>query len=77
MRNVYDPEWHCKIDEGMSGLSHARFSPNSTNLITLSEFSVRMTVWSLTDLKQKPRFILNPKFNKKGLDFFGNYMCLI
>ncbi len=48
VRNIYDPDWHCKIDEGLSGLSFARFAPNSVNLITLAEFGVRLTVWNLT-----------------------------
>lgn len=77
VRNIYDPEWHCKIDEGLSGLATARFAPNSLNLITLSEFNVRATIWSLTSQKQKPLYILNPKFSSKGLDFIGNTMALV
>lgn len=77
MRNIYDPEWHCKIDEGLSGLAFARFAPNSVNLITLSEFNVRLTIWSLTSQKQKPLYILNPKFSNKGFDFIGSTMCLV
>lgn len=77
MRNIYDPEWHCKVDEGLSGLSFARFAPNSVNLITLSEFSVRLTVWNLTSKKQQPLHIMNPKYSSKGIDFIGKSMCLI
>jgi hypothetical protein len=51
VRNIYDPEWHCKVDEGLSGLSHAYFAPTSLYLITLSEFNVRVTIWSLQDQK--------------------------
>ena len=51
MRNIYDPEWHCKIDEGMSGLEYARFSPDSNHVLTVSEFKVRLTIWEITKKK--------------------------
>lgn len=22
VKNLHDPDWHCKIDEGMAGLTH-------------------------------------------------------
>ena len=47
VRNVYDPEWTCKIDEGMAGLLSAIWTPDSRFILTVSEFKLRMTVWDL------------------------------
>lgn len=47
VRNVYDPEWNCKIDEGMAGLLSAIWTPDSRFILTVSEFKLRMTVWDL------------------------------
>jgi WD40 repeat protein len=47
VRNVYDPEWSCKIDEGMAGLLAAIWTPDSRFVLTVSEFKLRMTVWDL------------------------------
>lgn len=78
VRNIYEPDWHCKIDEGLSGISSAVFSPDSLYLLTFSEFNVRVTIWNLTQKQGKPLYILNPKFNgKKGIDFSGSTMCLV
>ena len=49
VRNIYEPDWNCKIDEGLSGLSQAVFSPDSLYLLTFAEFNVRVTIWNLTD----------------------------
>jgi len=48
VRSIYDPEWYCKIDEGMSGLEYARFAPDSNHILTVSEFNVRLTIWSIS-----------------------------
>jgi WD40 repeat protein len=47
VRNVYDPEWTCKIDEGMAGLLSAIWTPDSRFILTVSEFKLRMTIWDL------------------------------
>jgi WD40 repeat protein len=47
VRNVYDPEWSCKIDEGMAGLLSAIWTPDSRFILTVSEFKLRMTIWDL------------------------------
>jgi len=57
VRSIYDPEWHCKIDEGLSGLEHARFSPDSNHVLTVSEFNVRLTIWDISQKKQKLKYI--------------------
>ena len=49
VRNVQDPTWNCKVDEGISGLSLCQFASTSKHVITISETRLRLTVWSLTD----------------------------
>ena len=69
VRNVYDPEWSCKIDEGIAGLLSARWTPDSRFVLTVSEFKLRMTIWDLKltkNQKQKPLYIDNPKFENQG-----------
>eukprot|EP00118_Oscarella_pearsei_P013053 m.100881 g.100881 ORF g.100881 m.100881 type:complete len:65 (+) comp37100_c0_seq15:49-243(+) len=34
------PDWRCKIDEGSSGLTAAKWSPNSRHILTTAEFNV-------------------------------------
>ena len=80
VRNVYDPEWSCKIDEGIAGLLSARWTPDSRFVLTVSEFKLRMTIWDLKltkNQKQKPLYIDNPKFENQGVDFSGNSMACV
>jgi len=49
VKSVHDPEWNCKIDEGMAGLAYCRWAPTSRHVISVSDFKLRMTVWSLAD----------------------------
>jgi hypothetical protein len=37
---VDDPDWVCKIDEGLAGLCHAWWSPDSRHIITATDFQV-------------------------------------
>ena len=39
--------WKAKISEGMAGVSDIRWAPDSRHIISLAEFSVKLTVWSL------------------------------
>jgi WD40 repeat protein len=65
--SVKDEQWTCKIDEGPAGCVHARWSPSGTHVISVAEFHVRMSVWSLVD--KSCIYIKAPKFDNKGLDF--------
>ena len=47
--SLHDPDWSCKIDEGVAGLTHAMWSPDSRHILTTTEFKVRTTIWSLTN----------------------------
>ena len=69
-KSLVDNEWNCKIDEGLAGLAHCRFGATNTHILTVSEFKLRLTVWSLLD--KTVQFIKNPKHESKGLDFSQN-----
>lgn len=51
-------------------MSYARWAPDSRRIITISEFNIRMTVWSLID--RSTAYINFPKFNDKGISFTSN-----
>lgn len=74
--SVSAKEWHCKIDEGPVGLSHARFSPDGRHVLATADFRLRITIWSLCD--RSVYYIRYPKHVKKGLDFTpdGTMMAL-
>ena len=65
--SVSDTSWSCKIDEGVAGLSYARWTPDSRHVITVSDFCVRLTVWSL--INRSRTFIKFPKLASQGCSF--------
>jgi hypothetical protein len=66
-KSVHDPEWTCRIDEGLAGLAHCRWAPTSRHILTVSEFRLRLSVWSLID--QSVQYIPYPKNDSTGIDF--------
>jgi len=77
VKNVSDDDWNCRIDEGTAGLSGIRWAPDSRHVMTISNFQLRLTIWSLTD--KSSSYIKNPKFSgDRGLAFSPNreYMAL-
>ena len=68
VKSLHDADFHCKIDEGIAGLAHARWGPNNNSVITVSDFKVRLTVWNLSD--KSVQFIRSPKHDdNRGLAF--------
>jgi hypothetical protein len=51
-------------------MSYARFSPDSRRVLTISEFNVRLTIWSLID--RSTCYISYPKYADKGLSYTSN-----
>jgi hypothetical protein len=49
VRSMEEPDWNCKIDEGLAGMVNCLWAPTSRHVITISEFNVRLTVWSMID----------------------------
>ena len=57
--SIDDPDWTCRINEGIAGLVSARWSPDGRHILTTSDFSLHLTVWSLLD--RSTTYIKNPK----------------
>jgi len=70
VKSIEDTEWNCKIDEGIAGLMYARWVPDSRQIITVSDFQLRLTIWSLVD--ESVSYIKNPKHHDKGISFTSN-----
>jgi len=49
VKSMSDPNWDCKIDEGMAGLAFTRWGPSARHILTVSDFKLRLTIWSLSD----------------------------
>jgi WD40 repeat protein len=75
-KSLVDNEWNCKIDQGMAGLAFCRWAPDSKHVITVSDFNIRMTVWSLEN--KSLQYIKNPKHADRGICFSksGKLMAL-
>lgn len=68
--SISDIKWEAKIEEGLAGLTNAFWSPDNKHIITISEFEIRLTIWSLIDGKAK--YIKYPKYNNLGIKFSKN-----
>ncbi|POM78250.1 YVTN repeat-like/Quino protein amine dehydrogenase [Phytophthora palmivora] len=68
---VQDASWSCKICEGVAGLVHARWTPDARHVVTVSDFQLHATVWSLADPTVRSS-IRSPKLAADGLSFSGN-----
>eukprot|EP01083_Nonionella_stella_P102232 290652_1 len=68
--SISDIKWEAKIEEGLAGLTNAFWSPDNKHIITVSEFEIRLTIWSLIDGKAK--YIKYPKHNSLGIKFSHN-----
>ena len=61
---VHNASWQCRINEGLSGLVDACWSPSSREILTFSDFQLHATVWSLVD---RSSFVVkNPKHGSVG-----------
>ena len=71
VKSLHDPEWQCKIDEGVAGLAFCQWGPGASHVMTVSEFKVRLSVWCLAD--KSVQFIRSPKFDDgRGVAFSPN-----
>lgn len=75
--SLTDSDWTCKIDEGLAGLAHAAFSPDSRHILTTTDYNLRTTIWSL--VKKSVYYIKFPKFAGKGCEFSvdGKYFAVL
>lgn len=74
--SVVEPEWTCKIDEGIAGVEAARWTPDGLHILLVAEFQIRITIWSLTD--KTFLYLSGPKHAVKGIQFSpdGKYMAV-
>ena len=49
VKSMVDPDWQGKIDEGLAGMANCMWAPTSRHIMTVSDFNLRLTVWSLVD----------------------------
>lgn len=54
----------------MAGLQHCRWAPTNRHILTVSDYKVRLTVWSLSD--KSVQYISNPKQDNRAIDFSPN-----
>ncbi|KAG7378232.1 WD repeat-containing protein wrap73 [Phytophthora pseudosyringae] len=69
--SVQDASWSCKISEGVAGLVHARWTPDARHVVTVADFQLHATVWSLSDPTARC-VIRGPKLAADGLSFSAN-----
>jgi hypothetical protein len=63
--SLLDHSWHCRINEGdMAGMIFATWSPDSRHIVTVSDFSLHLTIWSL--VTNKSYSIKSPKSSAGG-----------
>lgn len=70
VKSLDNPDWICKIDEGVAGMSFCRWSPDSRRILSICDFNLRLTIWSLID--KSTNFINYPKYPDKALAFTSN-----
>lgn len=70
IKAIANSEWTCTINESMSGVSYARWTPDSRKVLIINDFNVRMSIWSLVD--KSTVYINGPKFGDKGIAFSSN-----
>jgi hypothetical protein len=51
-------------------MSFARWSPDSRRVLTICDFNIRLTIWSLID--RSTNYINYPKYSDKGLSYTSN-----
>ena len=68
------PEWNCKIDEGSSRLIACYWSADSRHILTMSDFRLRLTLWSLVN--KTVSYIKYPKLTQGGLEFSPDGHCM-
>lgn len=57
--SIADPEWKCRINESAAGFVYASWVPDSRHIVSISDFQVHLTVWSLVE--QKSYYVPRPK----------------
>ncbi|KAL0240983.1 hypothetical protein GEMRC1_006219 [Eukaryota sp. GEM-RC1] len=65
---ITDLNFKCRIHDPIASIVNAFWSPDSRHVVTVADFQLRYTVWSLKD--RSGRYISYPKFSdEKGYSF--------
>jgi len=64
---IDDSKWRCRITEGVAGISGAYWAPTCRHVLTVQEFQLKLSVWSLCE--EKRWIIESPKYSDRGLIF--------
>ncbi|CAH8548320.1 unnamed protein product [Schistosoma rodhaini] len=75
--SLENPDWTCKVDEGSAGLLSAVWSPDSRHFLTTTDFYLRITVWSISEVSVS--YLKFPKACANNLAFCpgGRYLALL
>lgn len=76
--SVADGDWKCRINEGAASIVKAAWAPDSRNVVTMSDFGIQLSVWSL--IENASRIIANPKAEVvQGFAFSqdGYHLCVL
>ncbi len=49
--SISRPEWHCRVKEGVAGLSKVQWVPDSRHILTFSDFGLHLNLWCLVTKK--------------------------
>jgi len=72
--SVHTPDWKAVIKDGaLSGVANILFTPDSRHLIVVSEYHIRLTVWSLSS-----KVVRNIRFPKSlSFDNSGQFLAVV
>ena len=59
--NMEEPDWRCRVNENIAGLTYATWTPDSTHILTASDFGIHISIWSLIN-----KNTYNVSFHKEG-----------
>lgn len=65
--SMADPQWKCRINESVAGITSALWSPDSRHILVQSDFGIQLAVWSLID--SVSYLITSPKPESGNISF--------
>lgn len=76
IKQIRKPKWISRIDEGMEGISYARFTPDSQNALIYCQNLTKLYIRSFVN--KSKHIIYLPKFERKAIDFSNlkNFMAI-
>ncbi|XP_076167676.1 WD repeat-containing protein WRAP73 [Ptiloglossa arizonensis] len=75
--SIHYPEWKYKLIEGSAGLESVNWSPDSRHILTLSDFNIQISVWSLENRNVTHIQNVKSSFHKLQYSSNGNELAVI